>query len=253
MTSEVPATPVPAAEPATEQPTPPVQAEAVPAPEQPKPEPPKETDWRAAYVGNQTNLNKLHARVDNLLEQNKGLAAAITSMKSGQNELVKATLGDDKAREMAARDAQNMAQEAARRAATAAQTLLETQAGLLLDALSAYGIDPKDPEIDWAQDAGLDVQQWGQRVGASVKAKIQKVTEQRLAKERETITAKSRAEIKAEAEALTDRTLKASGVDRIDTGKGQASTDLIERIRNLKPGTPEYRKFEADVASGRLK
>ena len=250
MTSEVPVTPVPAAEPAPAESTPPAQAEAVPAPEQPKPQ---EPDYRAAYVGLQTNLNKAHARVEQVLEQNKGLAAAITSLKSGQNELVRATLGDDKAREMAARDAQNMAQEAARRAATAAQTLLETQAGLLLDALSAYGIDPKDPEIDWAQDAGLDVQAWGQRVGASVKAKIQKVTEQRLAKERETINAKSRAEIKAEAEALAARTLKESGVERIDNGKGQASTNLIERIRNLQPGTPEYRAFEADVASGRLK
>jgi len=243
MTSEVPATPKPVAEPAP-QATPPAPAEAAP----PTPAAPQEPDWKAAYVGLQTNLNKTHARVEDVLKQNQSLVGAIKTLQSGQTELVRSTLGEDKAREMAARDAQAMAQEAARRAATAAQTLMEAQAGVIVSALDAAGIPRDDKSIDWANDAN-SVEEWQQRVTASVQARIQKANEQRIA----AVAAKSKAEIRAEAEALTARTLKEQGVDRIDTAKGQSSVNLIERIRNLKPGTEEYRRFEAEVARGTIK
>jgi hypothetical protein len=247
VTSEVPATPEPAAEPAP-QATPPVQAEAVPAPEQK----PQEPDWRAAYVGLQRNLDRSQKRTEDVLSQNRELLGAMKVLQGDTTELVRSTLGEDKAKEMAARNAQAMAQEAARRAADAAQNLAQAQANVILGALQAAGIRPDDPAIDWANNAS-SVEEWQSRVIPSVQARIQQANEQRLAKERETITAKSKAEIRAEAEALTARTLKEQGVDKIDTARGTSSTNLVERIRSLKPGTPEYARFEADVAAGRLK
>ena len=252
MTSEIPATPEPAAEPAP-QATPPAQAEPTPAPDEPKPEAAKpEPDWRAAYIGLQRNLDRSQRRTEEVLEQNKALVGAVTSIKASQNELVKATLGEDKAKEIAARDAQALAQEAQRRAATAAQSLMEAQAEVLLTTLDANGIARNDPAIDWANNAG-SVEEWKSRVTTSVKARIAQANEERIAAERNALTAKSKAEIKAEAEALAQRQLKASGVDQIDTARGQASSSLVERIRSLKPGSPEYQRFADEVARGTLK
>lgn len=243
--------------------TPPVQAETpvvgdtAPAEakpeEQPKETPkPQEPDWRAAYVGLQTNLNKSHARTADVLRQNEALAQAVKTLKEGQTEILRATGGDDAVKAAAAREAQALAVEAQRRAATAATQLVSAQADLLVAALAAVGVQPNDPSIDWANDAP-DVETWIARVKPSVQARIQKANEERITKERQSITAKSQKEIEAEAEALTQRQLKAQGVDKIDTAKGSSPTSLVDRIRNLQPGTPEYRKFEADVQAGRLK
>lgn len=241
--------PAPAAEtPAPAETTAPEQAKA----EEPKEQPKQEPDWRAAYVGLQTNLNKSHARTAEVLKQNEALMGAITAIKSEQREILRSTGGDEAVKAAAAREAQALAQEAARRAATAATQLVSAQAELLVGALAAAGIAPNDPAIDWASDAP-DVETWKARVLPSVQARIQKANEERIQNERKAITAKSQKEIEAEAEALTQRQLKAQGVDKIDTAKGSGPTSLADRIRGLKPGTPEYRQFEADVAAGRLK
>jgi hypothetical protein len=251
LSDEVEVTPPAQAEPTPAGDTAPAEAKAEPQPE-PQPEPKQEPDWRAAYVGLQTNLNKSHARTAEVLRQNEALAQSIKVMKEGQTEILRATGGDDAVRAAAAREAQGLAAEAQRRAAVAATQLIEAQFGILTGALAAVGVAPNDPSIDWAQDAP-DVETWKARVLPSVQARIQKANEERITKERQSITAKSQKEIEAEAEALTQRQLKAQGVDKIDTAKGSGPTSLVDRIRNLQPGTPEYRKFEQDVARGTLK
>lgn len=241
MSSEITPTPEPVAEtPVTTEPTAPVEAKAE-TPAKPQ-EPP---DWERAYKGLQTTVNKLHSRNEGLLQQNAAMASVVDNIKKDQREILRATGGEEAVQKSAAREAQALAAEAARRAGAASMQLLSAHADILVGALAAAGIPSNDPAIDWAGDAP-DVDTWKARVSASVAARIQKANEDRERK----VQTKSAAEIKAEAEALAQRMSK--GEDKIDSAKGTTSSTYVDRVKNLKYGTPEYAEWQRSVLSGRI-
>ena len=229
--------------------TPPAETkpETAPAPEQ-TPEP----DYRAAYVGLQRSQNKLHKRVEDVLAQNATLADTVRTLKEGQKVILEKTVGEDEAKAIEARQVWQTTQAAQLRAAQAADALITAQTGLFLEVLQEAGIDPNSRDIDWAQDASTP-QEWAQRVGPSVKAALKKAGEAKLRQAEGELKAKTAKELAEERKALEEQVARSSGVDRIDTAKGGGATSTVQRILNLKPGTPEYRQFEADVAAGRLK
>lgn len=240
MTDETTPTPEPTAEtPAPAETTAPAEAKAE------TPTKPQEPDWERAYKGLQTTVNKLHSRNEGLLQQNSAMASVVDNIKRDQREVLRATGGEDAVKQSQAREAQMLAQVAASRAANAATELLSAHADILVGALAAAGIPSNDPAIDWAGDAP-DVETWKQRVSASVAARIQKANEDRDRK----VQTKSAAEIKAEAEALAQRLTK--GDDKIDTAKGTTSSTYVDRVKNLKYGTPEYAEWQRSVMSGRV-
>lgn len=244
MADETPATEVPvAAEP---------QVEATPEPA-PNPEPipeKQEPDFKAAYVGLQRTVNKLHARNEDILRQNRDLASAVEAIKTGQTAILRQTLGEDEAKALEARQAQAIAQSAQLEAARAAEQYIVSQTGIFLEVLTEAGVDPN--AIDWAKDAS-NVQEWAQRVGPSVKAAVRQANESRIRKATETVQAKSAKEVKEEAEALAQRIAKQNGVDKIDTAKGAGTTSLVDRIRDMDPGSAEFRALVERAKSGRLR
>lgn len=245
MSAEVPATP--------EQPAEPAQAVTAPAPAKPERQ---EPDYRAAYVGLQRSQNKLHRRLEDVSGQNAALAETIRVLKDGQQAILKQTVGEDAAKEIEAKEATASERAASIRAAQAGQNFILAQTGLFLDTLKAVGVDPNDPAIDWARDAG-SVDEWRERVGPSVVARIQRANEQRIQQYEQSLKAKTQKEVEAEAEALTQQQLKAAGVDKIDTGKGSGTASFADRIRNMDRSTPEgeqrFQKMLMDAKRGTLK
>lgn len=245
MSSEITATPETPAEPAP----------AATAPEPAKPET-QEPDYRAAYAGLQRSQNKLHRRVEDVLGQNAALAETVRVLTDGQKAILKQTLGDDEVKAMEARESVAQERAASVRAAAAGQSFILAQTGLFLDVLKAAGVDPNDPSIDWARDAG-SLDDWRERVGPSVTARIQRANTERIAQYEASIKAKTAQEVAAEAEAMTQQQLKAAGVDRIDTGKGSGATSFADRIRNIDRNTPEgeqrFQKMMMDAKRGTLK
>ena len=229
------------------------QVEATPEPTpnpEPAPEPkPQEPDYRAAYVGLQRTVNKLHARNEDILRQNRDLASAVEAIKTGQSAILRQTLGEDEAKALEAKQAQAIAQSAQLEAARAAEQYIVSQTALFLEVLTEAGVDPN--AIDWAKDAS-NVQEWAQRVGPSVKAAVRQANESRIKKATETVRAKSAKEIEEEAEALAQRRLKAAGVDKIDTAKGAGTTSFIDKIRDMDAGSPEFQRMIELAKSGRL-
>ncbi len=246
MSDEAPNTPVEA------EPTPAAPAATVataPVAEPAKPEP----DWKAAYVGLQTNLNKSHARTESLQAQNAQLASAVGGLKEDIDVLLKQTVGEEEFGKRVVNRVQAQERQAALNAAQAGATFIEAQTGLFLDTLKAAGVDPSDPGIDWARDAG-NVQEWRQRVGPSIVARIQKAYEDRIKSHEASLAAKTAKEIKAEAEALTEQQLKANGVDRIDTAKGSARATFADRVRDPEyRNSPQFLKDLSDAKGGRLR
>lgn len=234
----------------TENPTPEPTGETPPEGVTPvetaKPEP----DWKGAFTGLQENLSKAHLSNERLLAQNAALASGLASLRTGQSELVKATLGEDKAREMQVAEANRIAQDAQRRAAAEAETLMRSQANVILGMLEAAGVDPRDPSIDWG-DKNTTVAEWESRVKPQLQTRIQQSVEARIAKERGAVTAKSAQEITAEAEALLQRRQKEE--ERIDTAKGQASTGFLDRVRAAQSDPKLLDQMIADAKSGRLR
>ena len=239
MSSETPGTPEPIAEPAVE---------AVTAPEPAKPETPPEPDFRAAYVGLQRSQNKLHKRVEDVLGQNRALVETVDYLKKGQDALVKQSVGEDEFAKIQAQEEQARLNSASFQASKNAEKLIRAQTGIFIGLLQESGVDPNT--VDWASDAnGPD--DWAERVNASVRQAVRNANEQRIKSHEATLSAKSKREVEAEAEALTQQQLKAAGVDRIDTAKGSGGSTYVDRVKNLKYGSPEYDEWKRGVLSGR--
>lgn len=249
MPEEIPTTPT-AAEPAPAA----VAAQAVTAPaaEPEKPNPEAELAWKA-YKGLQTTVNRLHTRVEDVLGQNRSLADALGAVREDQDAILKQTVGEDEFKARVVARAQAQERQAALQAADAGQRFIVAQTGLFLDTLKAAGVDPNDPTIDWARDAG-NVEEWRARVGPSVVARIQQANTERIRRHEAELSAKTKKEVEAEAQALTEQQLKAAGVDRIDTAKGSARTSFVDRIRDPEyRNSPQFLKDLADAKAGRLK
>lgn len=209
------------------QPSPEAEPAATPAPEAPNAEPPKpEFDYKSAWIATQTTVRRLHDRSDQLVAQNAELRDSLSTVRETQMALAKQSLGEDEVRALEARQAQASERASAIRAAQNTQQFIEAQTGLFLDTLASAGINPADPEIDWARDS-RDVQEWRERVGPSIKAKLEKAITQRITKAEEGIRSKSAVEIKAEAEALASRQLKAAGVDKVDSGTSAGGSKAV--------------------------
>lgn len=244
MTSEAPPT-TPAAEPAPQEPV----TESQPTnPEQLKPEP----DWKAAYVGLQRTVNKAHARNEELLRQNAALADATGGLKEDVDVLLRQTVGEEEFGKRVISRAQTQERQAAFQAAQAGQAFIHAQTSLFLETLQASGVDPNDPSIDWARDAS-NVQEWRERVGPSIVARMQRANEERISAYESSLKAKTAKEVEVEAEALTEQQLKAAGVDRIDTAKGGGRTTFVDRVRTMDRESPEFARMMSDAKAGRLR
>lgn len=253
MSSEVPVTPEPAAEPPKEA-TPAAQAEAGQAKPEPVTQP--EPDWRAAYVGLQRTVNKSHQRNEALTQQNVALVDTIGSLKGDLDTLLKRSMPEEEFKALETQRTQQQERAAAMAAAGNLQGFVVAQTGIFLDVLRASGIDPNDPTIDWARDAG-NVTEWRERVGPSITARIQRASAERVQQHEATLKAKTAKEVEAEGRALAERELKARGVDKIDTAKGGRSTgSFVEKLRSLDRNTPEgeaeYQRIRKDVHRGTL-
>lgn len=239
MTAEVPTTPV--AEPA--------QAATAPTANPEKPEP----NWRDAYVGLQRTVNKLHARNDDLLKQNSELASGVGALKDDVDVILKQTVGEDEFGKRVATRAVAQERQAALNAAQAGQFFIQEQTGMFLNAIKAAGVDPNDPTIDWARDAG-NVQEWRARVEPSIIARIQRANEDRVKAHEVSLSAKTKKEVEAEAQAMTEENLKAAGVDKIDTAKGSGKPSFSSRVRDAAyRDSPQFLKDLSDAKAGRLK
>lgn len=239
MPDETTATPEPVVEPA------PAATTTEPAkPEEPKPEP----DWQAAYKGLQRTVEKLHKSQEAVRDQNVTLVETVKILKEGQSAILKNSLGEDEARAFDDRQKQAEQQAQAVRAAQAAEKLVKVQTDLYLELLEDVGVDPKT--VDWASDA-TSPDEWLERVKPNIKSAVKKSIETNLRKAQEGIEAKTKKEIAAEAEALAQQQIKEAGVDKIDTGKGNSTSSMAERIARLDPSSPEFKKFYDDVMAGR--
>lgn len=216
-----------------------------------QPEPKQDPDWQAAYVGLQRTVNKAHARTEDVLRQNAALAEALKEVKETTGLLARQTLGEDEVKALESRQAQAQERAAALAAAQSAGQFISAQTGLFLDVLKAAGIEPTDPEIDWGRNA-RDVQEWRDRVGPSITARLEKANADRIRRYEEGVKAKNQKEVQAEAEALAQQQLKEAGVDRIDTAKGSGPTRLADRIKDMDTNSEEFKKFYSDATSGRL-
>ena len=227
------------------------EVQATPPAETPNPEPtpPQDPDYRAAYVGLQRTVNKLHSRNEDVLRQNRELASAVETLKVGQSAILRQTLGEDEAKALEARQQAAATQSAQLEAAKAAEQYIVSQSALFIEVLQEAGVDPKS--IDWARDAS-NVTEWAQRVGPSVKAAVRSANEQRIRQAAASLTAKSQKEIKEEAEALAQRQLKEAGVDRIDTAKGTGRSTFAQRIQDMDANSDEFKKMMNDAKAGRL-
>lgn len=186
---------------------------------EPKPEPKPEPDWQAAYKGLQTTVNKLHARDEAVARKESEVAESLRQIREMQTVMARQALGPEQAARLEAQQRYQAERAAALAAAQTTEAALTAQMGMFIDTLKSVGVDPTDPEIDWAKDTN-DVQEWQSRVSASVQKKIAVVIAKRISQAEEGIKAKTAAEIKAESEALAARIAKESGIDKVDTGKG---------------------------------
>lgn len=237
--AETPVEPAPAAT------TPPAETKPEPQPET-KPEP----DYRAAYVGLQRSQNKLHGTVEGLKQTNTDLVEALRIVKEGQSAILRETAGEEKAKEFEAQQVRATTQSAQLRAAKAAEQALTGQFNVLVRAITAAGLDPKDRSL-WPQDTTMSPDAWYEETGRLIEDRLTaKKAEERQGIER-SITAKSAKEIEAEAEAIAQRKVQESGVDRIDTAKGGAATSTAERIAKMDPNSKEFKDFYANVVAGR--
>lgn len=245
-------------EPTTAQ-TPPAEP-AVPAAtapvELPKPEK-QEPDWRAAYVGLQTNLNKSHARQEDLLRQNAALADSLVAIKKSQDALALQQIPDEESKKAyLERQAVEAERAAAKRAAESASQFIEVQTTLLLETLETAGVPRAEfPELFKVGATAANPSEWAEAVRPAVIARIQKqkAAYDKAVQEAEAKgAAKTQAQIKVEAEELARRSLKEAGVDKIDTAKGSGSSNFLERVAALKPGTPEFEDFKRRALQGTL-
>jgi hypothetical protein len=244
MPEETVTTP-PAADAAVQPTTPAPEAKA----EQPQPKP--APDYEAAYKGLQTTVNKLHAREEDLLNQNRQIADALESVKKTQMAIARESLSEEKVKELESGQRIEQERSAALQAAHATEAFIVAQTGLFIDVLKVAGIDPNDPEIDWGRNAG-NVQEWRNRVGPSIQNKLAKTIEEKTRRAESAVHAKSAQAIKEEAAALAQRQLKAADVDKVDTARGGPPTSLGQRIADMDPTSEDFRKLMIQAKAGKL-
>ena len=245
MSSETPITPEPAAEPSPEV--------TAPEPANPEPAPKPEPDWRAAYVGMQRSMNKLHTRESDLLNQNSALVGTVDSLKQDMDVLLRQSVGDEEFDKRVANREVQQERMAALQAAQAGQQFITTATSLYIDALNEVGVPRQVQDVIFvtAGNNAHNAAEWAEQVGPAVKYAIQQANQQRIQQHEASLKAKTSKEVEAEANALTENALKAAGVDRIDTAKGTGASNYVDRVRALKYGTPEYDDWKRGVLSGR--
>ncbi len=76
---------------------------------------------------------------------------------------------------------------------------------------------------------------------AGTQAAIAQAKEAEATKTQAQTKAKNQEEIKAEADALAERTLRTKGIDKVDLGKGQSISDrgFVSKVRGIDRNTPE--------------
>jgi hypothetical protein len=235
----------------------PVEAEqaqpATPEPEQPKPESPKpEPDWREAYVGLQRTVNKLHTRNEGLSNLLTETAEALRTVKETQTAIAKHSLGEDQVKEIEAQQRSQAERSAALSAARNAEAFVNASIAVLSNTMVTAGVPEAEiKQVLLGAKQTANVQEWAETVNGLATAAIAKAKAADIRKTEDAVRAKSAKEIAAEAEALAQRALKDSGVDRIDTAKGGAATSTAERIAKMDPNSKEFKELFANIVAGR--
>ena len=230
------------------------QAQPATPVEAPKPEPKDETDYRAAYVGLQRTVNKLHARNEGLQRTNAEIAEALKAVKETTNLLATQSLGPDQVKALEER--QQLAQEraAAFQAAQSLEASVQATIGLVDRMMASSGLSEEDRKAVYLGAQGATgIQEWTDAVHALASQRLAKAIEARVKEAEGKVTAKQSAEIKAEAQALAEQAIKESGIDKVDTARGTAPASRAQRIAEMDPSSDEFKKFYNDVLAGRVK
>lgn len=228
---------------------------ATPAPEAPKAEAPKpeEPDYRAAYVGLQRTVNKLHSRNEDLSRQNSEIAEALKSVKETTKLLATQNLGAEQVQALEERQRVAAERAAALQAAQSLEQSMQATIGLLDRVMASAGLSEEDRKAVYlGARSASGIHEWTEAVHALASQQMAKVIESRAREAAGKVTAKNAAEIKAEAEALAERKVRESGADKIDTSKGSSPTRLSDRIRDMDVNSDEFKKFYADAVAGRF-
>ena len=236
-----------------EEPTPEAPPQETPE-ETPKEEPKAEAkplapepDWRKAYEAEQKTSSRLARRLDETMGTTRELTEALKIIRTGQEAIAKATLPPEQAEAFILQG--KAAEEASRqkRNTDQAAKLVIAQQNILKATLEGAGIDPKT--IDWADDA-QSVEEWTERVHASVRTNIGKARDGLLSSVDKAVTAKSKELEEKQKEALR-RERRAAGLDQIDTAQGQPST-FAQRLARMDPNSKEFADLTDQVMAGRI-
>ncbi len=220
-------------------PSAPEPAPAATVAEEPKPEIKAEPDWKAAYQGIQRTLNKRDERIEALVGQ---LASRTAPLESGMDTLLQQQLGEDGYKAHQEKQRIQTERQQALAAAQAAQQFIPQSIGVIAQTMRLAGVPEGDiQEVFAAARDTVNAEDWASTVGAGAKAALDKARAQETTKAQAQAKARSQEEIAVEANALAERTLRARGIDKVDLGKGQSSSDrgFVSKVKAIDRSTPE--------------
>lgn len=234
--------------------------EAATAPsEEPKPEATtaptqQETNWEKAYKGLQTNLNRVQ-------QTNAELRRQLSAQGGSIDTLLRQQLGEDAYKQHVQEQQFAQQQQQALEAATIAREYVPHAIAVVSETMRAAGVPEKEIENIWVSAGNAATSaEWAATVKAGTAQAIAKAKSDLEARVAEQVRAKSKDEIQAEAQALAERTVRASGIDKVDLGRGQSRTperNFTERLRSIDRNTPEgeaeFQKLKKEAVRGTLR
>lgn len=228
--------------------------------EGPKPETPPAPDWERAYKGLQTNLNRRDQRIEQILSQNQALVGAVETLKGDLDVVLKQSIGEDGLKDRQAERQVQQERQQALAAAQTAQQFIPAAIDVMASTMRAAGVPEVDIQAVFAAARDTtSVAEWSEITKAGTAAVLAKARASEGTKLEGQLKAKSQEEIKAEANALAERTLRTKGIDKVDLGKGQSATperSFIARLKSIDRNTPEgeaeFQKIRKDVSRGTL-
>lgn len=216
-----------------------------------------ERNWQAAYETLSKTVNKRDIRTEQILAQNQSLVGAVETLKGDVEVLLKQAVGEDGLKVRHQEQQASTERQQALAAAATAQQFIPAAVNVMAATMRAAGVpEPEIVQIFRSASEIPTVAEWSEATQQMTSAAIGRVK----ASEGVKAAAKSQDEVKAEANALAERTLRTKGIDKVDLGRGQSQTperSLVERIRSIDRNTPEgeanWQNLRKDVMRGTLK
>lgn len=211
-------------------------------------DPGPQPDWQAAFLASQKTNTRLARRVEEFQATSRELTEALKIIRTGQEAIAQATLPPEQAAALiaAGKGSEHVGQT--KRQIEQAASLIGAQQRVLKAALEGAGLDTN--AIDWANDAE-SVDEWADRVHASVQGQIAKGREGLLKTVQKAVTVNTEAE-RTRLKDEQRRTMKDLGADKIDTASGSAST-FAQRLATLDPNSKEFADLTEKALAGQLR